>query len=167
MWRITPFVLQDWRHFLVDRQRLSMTSHVKAPKTPGQFHSGHLWCWDTEQLIRPTPLHTHWEQDCVSLRCTSVRTTLRLAFAKRATRSDYTESLCWHILYDHIVMFHNQAIYRTFQLLCCYKIELPVHFVYKMPGTSFGIFLYKNIVYSYNPECTVIEQEQTIWTEFL
>lgn len=107
-----------------------------------------------------THSHTHWEEDY--WRHTSPRTTLKLAFVPErhfevtngANHSLNTLNHCAGRSFMTLLSCFTTKQYWIQPLRCC-KMYLPVHFVYKKPGTGIGIFCTNSIVYSYNPECTV------------
>lgn len=153
--------LQDWRHFMVDWQRLSMTSHLKTdPKSTSIWtlmvlrHWAAIPVWThtlfLSLFLTHTNTHTHWEED--RCRHISLRTTLKLAFVPER-HFDVTNGAI------HGLNTLNHCVGRSFmtmlscftakqywiQPLCSCKMYLPVHFVYKKPGMGIGIcfFLYK------------------------
>lgn len=107
----------------------------------GQIQSppryGHSWCWDSEQLSRPghTLTHTRWREDC--WRHTSLRMAVKLGFVPER-HFNVTILSCFTTMQYWI------------QPLCCWKMYLPVHFVYKKPQMGIGFFFCTNsIVYRY------------------
>lgn len=121
---------------------------VHVWRSRGQIQSppryGHSWCWDSEQLSRPghTLTHTRWREDC--WRHTSLRMAVKLGFVPER-HFNVTILSCFTTMQYWI------------QPLSCWKMYLPVHFVYKKPWMGIGFFFVQIALYigTYNPECTV------------
>lgn len=151
--------LQDWRHILADWQRLSMRSLVKVTRTNPkstwirtlvvlrQWAAIPTWTHThTTHMLERGLLDTHVTEDDSETWLCSIKT---LKCDGRNIHVLNTLNYCVGRSFVTIFLCFSTMQYWI-QPLCCWKMYLPVHFVYMKPRMAvvfwvvvFCFFLYK------------------------